>query len=51
MEVAEKEGHKMLVILTTGCYADEEFYFPNLKRESGYRYSAKNCLYEAVIER
>jgi hypothetical protein len=34
-----------------GCYDDEEFYFPNLKRESGYRYSVKNCLYEAVIER
>ena len=34
-----------------GCYNDDEFDFPILKQASGYRYSMKNCLYEAVIER
>jgi hypothetical protein len=34
-----------------GCYVDAEFQFPNLKTDNGFRYSIKNCLYEAVIER
>jgi hypothetical protein len=32
-----------------GCYLDEEFHFQNLQWSSGFRYSIKNCLYEAVI--
>ncbi len=33
------------------CYTDEEFQLPNLLWEYGYRYSIKNCLYEAVIQK
>ncbi len=32
------------------CYQDHEFLFKNLKWSEGFRYSNKNCLYEAVIE-
>ncbi len=32
------------------CYKDSEFHFKYLKWSEGYRYSNKNCLYEAVIE-
>ena len=33
------------------CYKDQEFQFNYLKWSDGYRYSNKNCLYEAVIEK
>jgi hypothetical protein len=26
------------------CYQEDEFDFPNLRWEDGYRYSIKNCL-------
>lgn len=32
------------------CYQDHEFHFKNLKWSDGFRYSNKNCLYEAIIE-
>jgi len=34
-----------------GCYEEKEFSFAYLKWSDGYRYSIKNCLYEAVIDR
>lgn len=33
------------------CFQDQEFAFNYLKWGDGYRYSNKNCLYEAVIEK
>jgi hypothetical protein len=33
------------------CFQDQEFNFNNLKYSEGYRYSNKNCLYEAIIEK
>ena len=34
-----------------GCYVDKEFYFQNLNWDYAFRYSIKNCLYEAVINK
>ena len=33
------------------CFQDQEFHFKNLKWTDGFRYSNKNCLYEAVIQK
>jgi hypothetical protein len=33
------------------CFMDSEFHFNYLKWSEGFRYSNKNCLYEAVIEK
>ena len=33
------------------CFQDQEFLFNYLKWSNGFRYSNKNCLYEAVIEK
>ena len=37
--------------LERGCYLEEEFQLKTLKWEGGYRYSMKNCLYSALLEK
>jgi hypothetical protein len=36
---------------TRGCYIDEEFHLKYLNWTEGYRYSMKNCMYAAVLEK
>ena len=33
------------------CYTDEEFELKHFRREDGYQYSMKNCLYAAYYEK
>jgi len=34
-----------------GCYTDDEFKLKVVNREDGFKYSLRNCLYSALLEK
>jgi len=46
---ATEASLKRFTPMERNCYVDDEFYFKNLLWIERFRYSIRNCFYEAVI--